>query len=1148
MAKINQTGFHNHLGEHLEHEHLGRSELESIANLAALKAKITYTFNHYFHPFVDDLLKKLNEESIDGFLNVEFQGKTEDFFKNYQPQGSESEGDEAEVDYAVEYFPKQIEVKPDRAFSVYNWELFFHIPLAIAVHLSHNQRFAEAQRWFHYIFDPTTKDNEPAGPERFWRFIGFRDKSIEQIDDLMRRLSDLDADLDEELKLLLDGYNKILENPSQPHAVARTRPLAYMYYTVMKYLDNLIDWGDSLFRQDTIESINEATLLYVLAANLLGPKPQELPPRGRVKPKTFAQLRSAMSNNEEPLGNAMVELEAIFPFNLTIPGNSGKRTDKANPLFGIGRTLYFCFPPNDKLLSYWDKVADRLFKIRHCMNIEGMVRELPLFEPPIDPGLLVQAAAAGLDINSLVSGLNQPPSPVRAVLILQKALEICGEVRSMGNNLLSVLEKKDGEALSLLRQKHEIKIQQLMQNVRYLQCAEAKEATESLLKSRSTVLAKYKYYQQLLGKKEEDLPEEFDEEFTLDKDLVGKSFQEAYQELVAQFEEHKEGIEEAIEANFAPYEQAISSAVEEPISQQEQGIARKGLTYQATPKLAKENSTPAQAEGTSQGNLYLSTNEDEDLNKSAPKARDNRNNATATDITTSTLSLIPTGKILSSFTGMGPAIDAAGGPFLDASGKNISNSFSSTASNEESKGVSANKTASYERRADDWILQSNLAAKELIQIGRQLIGSIIREQITLHELENQKRQVQQSQEISQFLQEKFSNEQLYGWMQGELSKLYYEYYKFAFDIARQAEQTLKQELMRPELDEMSFIKFNYWDGGRKGLLAGEALYLDLKRMEMAYHEHNKREYELTKHISLRQLNPIALLELKATGTCEVTLPEWFFDLDCPGHYMRRIKTVSLSIPSVTGSYTSVNCTLSLQKSTLRTSPELKEGGYERKTDTEDSRFIDYYGTVQSIVTSSAQNDSGLFEANLRDERFLPFEGAGVESTWRLELPSQFRQFDYNTIADVVLHLRYTAREGGALLRHGPDGQGGAVGHVRSQIANANASGLARLFSLNHEFPTEWHQFVASNTDESSTTGAPFIATIKKSYFPFFVQGKPINIDKVELHTIGDSGLVSENLELSVSFDENEEFEFSIAANKIDEQAQVFVVIHYSVSS
>jgi Tc toxin complex TcA C-terminal TcB-binding domain len=77
------------------------------------------------------------------------------------------------------------------------------------------------------------------------------------------------------------------------------------------------------------------------------------------------------------------------------------------------------------------------------------------------------------------------------------------------------------------------------------------------------------------------------------------------------------------------------------------------------------------------------------------------------------------------------------------------------------------------------------------------------------------------------------------------------------------------------------------------LLAGEKLHHDLKRMEMAYLEQNKREYELTKHVSLLLHDPMALLKLKETGECLVELPEILFDLDYPGHYMRRIKSVSL---------------------------------------------------------------------------------------------------------------------------------------------------------------------------------------------------------------------------------------------------------------
>ena len=41
------------------------------------------------------------------------------------------------------------------------------------------------------------------------------------------------------------------------------------------------------------------------------------------------------------------------------------------------------WPPNDTLLGYWDRVDDRLFKIRNCMNLQGVRRELALFQPPI---------------------------------------------------------------------------------------------------------------------------------------------------------------------------------------------------------------------------------------------------------------------------------------------------------------------------------------------------------------------------------------------------------------------------------------------------------------------------------------------------------------------------------------------------------------------------------------------------------------------------------------------------------------------------------------------------------------------------------------------------------------------------------------------
>jgi Tc toxin complex TcA C-terminal TcB-binding domain len=55
---------------------------------------------------------------------------------------------------------------------------------------------------------------------------------------------------------------------------------------------------------------------------------------------------------------------------------------------------------------------------------------------------------------------------------------------------------------------------------------------------------------------------------------------------------------------------------------------------------------------------------------------------------------------------------------------------------------------------------------------------------------------------------------------------------------------------------------------RKGLLAGERLALDLRRLEMAYLEQNRREYEINRHVSLVLHDPMALITLKETGECE----------------------------------------------------------------------------------------------------------------------------------------------------------------------------------------------------------------------------------------------------------------------------------------
>ena len=163
----------------------------------------------------------------------------------------------------------------------------------------------------------------------------------------------------------------------------------------------------------------------------------------------------------------MVLFENDLPF--SSHATTSDSPTEATGLLGIGRTFYFCIPKNDKLLGYWDTVADRLFKIRHCMNIEGVVRELPLFEPPIDPALLVQAAAQGIDLSSVLNDLSAPLPFYRFNTLLGKALELTGELRSLGAALLAALEKRDAEHLANLRATHETELLSLVKQVKQQQ-------------------------------------------------------------------------------------------------------------------------------------------------------------------------------------------------------------------------------------------------------------------------------------------------------------------------------------------------------------------------------------------------------------------------------------------------------------------------------------------------------------------------------------------------------------------------------------------------------------------------------------------------------------------------------------------------------
>lgn len=942
-----------------------RRTQEYIFRSSLGKAKVNGI--QFYHHFSRDLIGKINLGQLDPLFSYEITDNANAF-------GAFDDDENLNTPYIYH------ELK--RPYSLYNWELFFHVPIMIANALSKAHHYEEATKWFHYVFNPIADGNDD---KRFWLFTPFHTASSKRIlDRIFNNLKPNTADI---------TINEWRNNPFMPHGVARNRPVAYMKYVVMKYIDNILDWGDYLFRQDTIESINQATQLYILAGHILGPRPMMIPKRGKNKPQTYLGLLSKW----DAFGNAIVALELASPFSnqTNLPANVVNGEITFANIFGSASSSYFGLPNNPKLMQYWDTIADRLFKIRHCRNIEGVFRKLPLFEPPIDPALLVKAAAQGLSISSVVNDMNSAMPNYRFYYLLQKALELCNELKSLGGAMLSALEKKDNEGIVLIRARHEGTMTNLMMEIKKLQLEEAQKSLESLHQNRKTPEARMKYYLQLIGEDAGKVPGS-DTDFSELGNSIEKPVDDSGLRL-SQLE--KEDIDKA---NLSAALQ-LASGIPEFLA---------GIFY-SLPTLAVD--------------------------------------------------LKPFG------IGIGASY---GGSNLGQLTQTVSKGLQITASHFSHQSSMAAKKGGFQRALQERIMQANAAGFEIKQIDKQITAHQIRINITNQEILNQQEQINNAGEIEEFLKNKYTNEELYIWMRGSLKTLYRQVYNIAYDLAKKAEKTYCFER---GISNASFIQSGYFDAGREGLLAGEQLYVGLKQLESAYQEKRGYDYEITKHISLRMLDPLALLQLKATGKCEFELPEVLFDLDYPGHFKRRIKSVSISIPCIAGPYTGVNATLRMLNNRFRNSAIANN--YTEKTNEPDDRFILYNIPITAIAASSAQNDAGLFELNFKDERYLPFEGAGVISKWRLELPTE-KQFDYNTISDLILHVKYISSEGGEQLNNSASKS--VNDFIRALTDLGEREGLFALVDLKHDMPNEWNLLVKKGTAS---------ITIDKSRLSYLAQSK-----------------------------------------------------------
>lgn len=756
------------------------------------------------------------------------------------------------------------------ALSEYYWELFFHAPFLIANALQNYQQFQSAKNWYQYVFNPTFQASDStSNPDDYWCFEGLKSSynTILSIELHEAWSTEISNDVKDQLQLY--QYHN---DPFDPHAIAALRPIAYQKTIVMHYINNLLQWADQLYQQYTRESLVEATMLYIMAYDLLGTQPRNV---GACPLPPALDLTDLVSQAAGGKLNSLSEFLIILDQKIGSFGAS-MISGSETPNNYIDHA-YFGLPENLQLLNYWDILKQRLYNLRHGLNIEGVQEVLALFQPPINPMALVEALASGEGLSQAVSSLQAEVPYYRFNVIVEKAKESAQLVIQFGQSLLSALEKKDAEQLALLYNTQQQQILALTQTNQEDQLAAATQRIASLQASLQNAQIRVNYYTALLA----------------------------------------------------------------------QGLSAGELAQQTLDKTAMALQISAQSVKLTATGLYLLP----------------------------TIFGLADGGI-----NPGEAM-STGSAIMEGS----ANALSMAA------GL-AGTMAGYQRRAQDWELQLSLAQSDVQQITYQIAAANAEKDIALQAIVILNTQISQQQNIAQFLKSKFTNAQLYQWMIGKLSTVYYQAYQLAYDYSIMAQEAWQFERCE---DNKTFINENtYWSSTYQGLTAGESLLLDLERMQSAYMKKDQRLFEIEKIISLAQWDPTALAQLKdeqSNYQCNFDFTEKMFSDDYPKQSCRQIKTISLTFPMILGPYQTLHATLTQTKNTVylangKSRPDLRAN--------------------QQVALSQGVNDDGLFSLNFNDERYLPFEGTGVESSWKLDMGNNIPALD--TLTDVIIRIKYTA--------------------------------------------------------------------------------------------------------------------------------------------
>ena len=365
----------------------------------------------------------------------------------------------------------------------------------------------------------------------------------------------------------------------------------------------------------------------------------------------------------------------------------------------------------------------------------------------------------------------------------------------------------------------------------------------------------------------------------------------------------------------------------------------------------------------------------------------------------------------------GAVTNAFGGPRFDMESiggtklaENLVSAAESYAARFAQRQLDAAKTklqAELERRKKEWLLEDEVADAEVIEVEKQEVVNEIKTQQVEKKHKSIENEILRSEQVYEVLSEKFTNNELYVWLEKELGKTFRKYVNLLIEVAKMAERAYLFEIEGRTDVVYNFIKNDYWDNFRKGLLAPEKILLDLRQMEKAYLENDEHEMEVARPISLKDLytfengtvtSVVALDCLKSSGKCSFKFDIALFKADFEDFFFHRIQDVRLLVKLSAEDICYLNAKLSLTNSMVDVC--------KNATKDEDFRPL---GDREILATSVANKEPGVFEFGVSSDKRNRFEGCGAISEWELKITGLNKIDETFPIEDVIIYLSYTAK-------------------------------------------------------------------------------------------------------------------------------------------